>query len=462
MPRHARKLTKRDLDDLRRKAEADSSLTKHLADADQKGLYARARRGRVHFVFRFRPPNGGGRRTMTIDEYGTGITLKQARDAAQLLRGEVASRRDPQAEQERQRREAITVSEAVESYLRDLNHRAESGAMRGKRSGYASAKARLERHVVPRLGKVRLRDLTSEQVRRMHRALSETPVQANRVLTCLAAVYGWADKTELVPAGFNPCRHIEKFAETGRRRALTSDELKAMGDALDEAEKTGSVPVMKDGKSVQKEDQPVRARISPVAVLAIRLLALTGFRPSEILGQSMKDRRGKREGLRWADVDLEGGLIHLHDTKTGKQTRVVGQAVVELLRRARTKYATDRDPVCPGTRPGEPLIGIDKPRAHLWRAAGIDETPAGRADLHSLRHSFASVGAHAQGGRFAAFVGPLLGHGHQVQRSITQRYVHDDVEAMRPAADSISGEIARLLGLTEPGEVVAFPERGRG
>jgi len=458
MPRHARKLTKRDLDDLRRKAEADSSLTKHLADADQKGLYARARRGRVDFIFRYRPPGGGGRRTMTIDEYGTGITLPQARDAAQLLRGEVASRRDPKVEQERERRDAITVAGAVEGYLEDLKHRAETGAARGKRSGYTTAKARLERHVVPRLGKVRLRNLTSEQVRRMHKSMKATPVEANRTLTALSAVFGYADMREIVPPGFNPCRHVERYAETGRRRALTAEELTALGEVLVEAEKNGTVPVVKDGKPVKKNGKVVRARVSPAAVLAIRLLALTGFRRSEVLGQSMKNRRGKEEGLRWRDADLEAGLVHLRDSKTGRQTRVIGAAAVELLRAARPRFATDSDPVVPGTRPGEPFVGIDKARGHLWRAAGIEETAEGRADLHSLRHSYASIGAHIQNGRYAGFVGPLLGHGHQA-RSVTARYIHQNIEAMRPAADAISEEIARLLGLGEPASIVEFPTR---
>ena len=78
--------------------------------------------------------------------------------------------------------------------------RAESGARRGKRSGYASAKNRLERHVLPKLVAVRIRDVTADQVRRLHRALKETPVEANRTLTALSAVFGYADRAELVPA----------------------------------------------------------------------------------------------------------------------------------------------------------------------------------------------------------------------------------------------------------------------
>ena len=81
-------------------------------------------------------------------------------------------------------------------------------------------------------------------------------------------------------------------------------------------------------------------------------------------------------------------------------------------------------------------------------------------DLHSLRHSFASIGAHVQNGRYVAFVGALLGHGYQ-KRSITERYIHSNPEALRPAADAIAGHIADKLGLGEPGQVLAFSTAGK-
>lgn len=191
--------------------------------------------------------------------------------------------------------------------------------------------------MVPRLGKKPLRTITVDQVSRLHRSMKETPIEANRTLTALSAVLGFADRKELVPAHFNPCRHVERFAETGTRRALTDTELKALGEALADAEKTGSVPVMEDGKPLKRDGKRVRATVSPSALLAIRLLALTGFRRSEVLGQSMKDRRGSREGLRWGDVDLKTGLVHLRDTKTGKQTRVIGAAASSRARHARVR-----------------------------------------------------------------------------------------------------------------------------
>jgi len=435
MSKPAQKLTKRSLDALRRKAEADPDYTAYVADAGQPGLYAWARRGRVRFVFAYRPPRGGPRRRMKIDEYGA-ITLDQARTTAQGLRGQVTERIDPQEARAEEERRSITVAEATARYLEDLRVRAETGAKRGKRSGYGSAKRRLERHVLPNLGDLRIRDVTADHVRRLHRGMRATPVEANRTLTAFSAVFGWADRAELVPASFNPTRYIERYAETGTRRALSIAELKALGAALHEAEAEGSV--------------------HPSAILAIRFLALTGFRRSELIGHMSKHRRGGREGLRWCDLDLEAGLIYLHDSKTGRQTRVIGQAAVELLRASKPDGVEDTEPVCPGTIPGQPFIGIDRARKPLWRAAGLVGV-----DLHSLRHTYASTGAHVQSGRYAGHVSALLGHGYQ-SRAITERYITSNPAALRPAADAIAGEVARLLGLGEPARVLSFPAAGSG
>ena len=436
MAREARKLTKSALDRLKARARADRFFTAYIADAGQPGLYAWARRGRVRFIFAYRPPGGGRRRRLKIDDYGA-ITLDRARRIAEKWRGLVAEGRDPQLEIREEARKATTLGQAILLYLDDLRERAESGAKRGKRSGYASAKRRLERHVLPKLGSVRLRGVTADQVKRLHRSMQATPVEANRMLTALSAVFGYAGREELVPAHFNPCRHVEWFAEKGERRALSLEELQALGRALHEAEEAASA--------------------HPSALLAIRLLALTGFRRAELLGHTMKDRRGDREGLRWGDVDLNAGLVRLRDSKTGAQTRVIGEAALDLLRAARPEGATDGDPVCPGARFGQPFVGIDKARVRLYRPAGLAGLPG--VDLHSLRHTFASVGAHVQNGRFAAFVGPLLGHGY-TKKAITERYIYANPEALRPAADAVAAEIAALLGLGTLADVVAFPGRG--
>ena len=103
------------------------------------------------------------------------------------------------------------------------------------------------------------------------------------------------------------------------------------------------------------------------------------------------------------------------------------------------------------------MESINAARRLLWRAA---ELPVERGcDLHSLRHSFASIGAHVRDGRYAGLVSALLGHGHQAKQ-ITRRYITEDPELLRPAADAVAAEIAGLLGLGKLADVVAFPAGG--
>jgi integrase len=456
MPKAARKLTKRDLDKLRTIAplvvplEAQLHAAKKagdkpeaarvskqlkalgpraLADGGQPGLFAQAKRGKVAFVFRYRPPGGGGRRNMQIDWFGA-ITLEQARAAAQGLRGDVACRVDPQVAREEARRDSATVNDLVAGYLEDLRERAESRtARRGSPGGALNAAGLLGRHVLPSIGHIRARDLSVDRVRQLHRKLTAAGKgpTANRMLGALQAALAWAERAGVVPVGVNVARLVERNKEEGRRRAIHPQELERLGVVLRQAE---------------------AGKLHPSAALAIRLLALTGMRREEVLG------------LRWSHVDLERGFIYLDDSKTGRQVRCVGAAAVALLRAAKPKGASADDFVCPGGRPGAHFVGIDKIRLRLWRAAKIVATPEGRVDLHSLRHSFASAGADLQHGKFAGMVGVLLGHGHDLKQSITARYVHGNAEATRAAADAISAEIAQLLGLSEPATVIAFPKRG--
>lgn len=450
MPRTAEKLTKKGLDSLRRQAKADPGFATRRADGAQKGLYVRVRDGRVEFWFRVRRP-GGKRAMKRIGNFGD-LTLQQARETAQEWQGIKSSRRDVVRVLEERDREAVMVSDVVGAYLADFKARAETDAERGRRSSLAEAKRMLRGHVLPKLGRVPVRTLTVDHVRKLHRGMSKTPGAANRVLAALGAAFKFGEREGLVPSGHNPSRHVHRFREPGSRRPLSRDELERLGTALHEAEATGVVLVTMKG-----QERPRRRAIYPSVVLAVRLIALTGMRRGEVLGEQHAERRGKVDGMLWGDIDLERGLVRLRDSKSGPQVRVLGQAAVDLLREARPKGAGARDCVCPG--PGErrkPYRAINAARRLLWRAADL---PLERGvDLHSIRHSFASIGAHVHNGRYAGLLSALLGHGYQ-SKAITERYITADPELLRPAANAIAAEVARLLGLAGAAEVVEIGSR---
>jgi integrase len=179
----------------------------------------------------------------------------------------------------------------------------------------------------------------------------------------------------------------------------------------------------------------------------VRLLALTGMRRSEVLGHGEKARRSDDDGLRWGEVDLAGRAIRLRKAKAGARLVPLGAPAVALLSTARPVDVDPEALVCPGTRPGQAFVGIDKVRARL----GLD------GGLHSLRRGFASIAAEKNLGEFV--IAALLGHG---RASVTSDYViltadRDPLGAVWKAADLVAGEIAAALDGRPPADVVAHP-----
>jgi integrase len=213
----------------------------------------------------------------------------------------------------------------------------------------------------------------------LHSSLHETPVQANRVLAMLCALYGFAARAGYVPEGYNPARGIEKFPERSHERFLTSDELARLGDVLRQGETVG-LPYAIDengpkAKHAPKEDNR-RVMLDPFAVAAIRLLILTGARLREILH------------ARWEHVDFERGVIFLPDSKTGKKPIYLSAASLAIL--AALPRIEGNPFVIPGEKAGQPRVDLKRPWAAVTKAAGLEGVR-----IHDLRHSFASIGAGA-------------------------------------------------------------------
>jgi integrase/recombinase XerD len=136
----------------------------------------------------------------------------------------------------------------------------------------------------------------------------------------------------------------------------------------------------------------------------IGLLACTGLRIGEALG------------LDRDDVDLEGGVLTVRDSKFGKSREVL---LHKSAVRALSDYARLRDGLCPrakdrsffittrGTRVCHPTF--HQPFRALLKQAGI-EHPTRHVRIHDLRHSFAVrtlLGWYRDGGDVAARM-PLL------------------------------------------------------
>src|SRR4051794_37656346 len=132
-------------------------------DAAVPGFGARRQRSeRIAYVLLYRTREGR-QRFHTIGRHGAPWTPDTARDEARRVLGEVVHGGDPASEKKRART-AITVAELCELYLKD----AEAGRLPTIRGGAKKAstlytdRRRIERHVKPVLGRMRVPAVTRE------------------------------------------------------------------------------------------------------------------------------------------------------------------------------------------------------------------------------------------------------------------------------------------------------------
>ena len=391
----------------------------YVFDTDTIGFAVRVRStGGMSYIVQYKAGSGRGAPARRVTLGGVGkMTPEQARTAARKVLGSVAHGGDPAADKANERR-TLPLGDVIEAFL------AEHAEAKRKASTAAWYRGGLQRIVKPALGGMNPGKVTRQDVARLHSSLRETPVQANRVLAMVGALYGFAARAGYVPQGYNPARGIEKFPERSHERFLTSEELGRLGDALRQGETIGLPYAINESnpkaKHAPKEDNR-RAMLDPFAVAAIRLLILTGARLREILH------------ARWDHIDYERGVIFLADSKTGKKPIYLSAASLAIL--ASLPRIEGNHFVIPGEKPGQPRVDLKRPWTAVTKAARLEGLR-----IHDLRHSFASIGAGASLG--LPIIGKLLGHS---QAATTHRYAHLDADPMRRAAETIGATIVAAM-----------------
>ena len=203
----------------------------------------------------------------------------------------------------------------------------------------------IDRHIVPALGTMAVKDVRSKDVIALHDRLRNTPSMANHVVAMLSKMFSLAETWDVVPRGRNPCKAVSHYREQPRERFLTPEEYRSVGAALREAEAGGWMW------------RP--------AIAAIRLLMLTGCRKSEILT------------LRWDDVDRTSGEFRLRDGKRGPCMVPLTTPALKVL---------DGNPwVIRSKKPGACLPDLTYYWNRIQVHAGLDGVR-----VHDLRHSLAT------------------------------------------------------------------------
>ena len=339
---------------------------------------------------------GGKSRRLSVGRHGL-ISAEGARRKAARIIADIKAGNEPGAGNGASRSDADpTVAEVAERYMR------EHVAVRCKPTTMRNCRNILDRHLLPRMGKLHLGEIGRERVAALHYALHGTPVMANKVVDMLSRLFHVAELWGVGPENGNPCRFIRKYKERARERFLSDEEFRRLGRALCEVEAEG--------------------KVHPSAVAAFRLLMLTGCRKNEILT------------LRWEDVDLQAGEIRLRDAKTGARSVALStsaRSVLEGLARL-----PDNPWVIAGTIPGRHYSHLDSPWAVVRSRAGLKDVR-----IHDLRHSFASRALAL--GESLPMIGKLLGH-RKVQT--TARYAHLARDSVKAAAgrvaDSLRADLA--------------------
>ena len=243
-------------------------------DTEIKGFGLRqTSKGDLVYALKFR--FAGAQRWVTIGKHGSPWTPESARKEAKRLLADIANGIDP-AEKRAADRKAATVDEIADLYFAE-------GASHKKRTTLYSDRLRLERHIKPLIGARRVDALTRADVERML-----VTVAAGRTVPGSLAKGGAGTAAQCVALvssvmqfavdrklrSDNPCRGIRKPKGRKMTRFLSEAELARLGEAIAAEE-------LESG--------------NPFPAAAIRLLALTGARKSEILH------------LRWSEVDLKTG-----------------------------------------------------------------------------------------------------------------------------------------------------------
>ena len=393
------KITKRVVECL---APQDNRYT--LWDTQLKGFGVRVSTGNIKtYVVRYRTV-GGADRLLQIARHGV-ITAEEARERAAAVLADVSAGGDPQSAKV-ERRQELTMSGLCELYMAEGTHMKKASTLQIDR-------IRIDRHIKPRLGRMKVRDVTRADIERLmidvgsgHIRGEATPHTrggkhaAARTVGLLGGIFTFAVERELVDA--NPTRGVRRYKDNRRDRFLSPVEMARLGDVLSNLEKDGG---------------------DPRHINIIRLLLLTGARKNEIAR------------LKWSEIDREQGLLRLEDSKTGAKIIRLGSAAIKLIEGLLSNGSIYVFP--DRRRPGRPVMNLD------WAWVGIRKR-AGMEDLriHDLRHSFASAGL--AGGEGLPLIGKLLGHSHI---STTTRYAHLADDPLKAAADRISFNVADALGL---------------
>jgi integrase len=403
----------------KRSADAASAVGSELFlwDDELPGFGLRVKKsGARSFIVQYRNANGRSRR-LTLGHYGV-LTVEEGRRAAKLALAEVVKGADP-AESKKLARGAMTIEELSKEYL----DKAEQGLILTRRGRAKSSttlytdKGRINRHIIPLIGKRTVKDFTFTDANRFQRDVisgkSAADVKtkargraivtggkgtAARTMGLLGGIFSYAVSESY--RSDNPINGIIRPKDGTHEWRLDDAAYRRLGKCLAAAE------------AAQEHWQ---------RILATKAATLTGCRLDEI------------EGLLKTEVDAVHMALRLGDSKTGKSIRPIGSTAVAVLKAASTKS---------NSKYVFPSITNDK-KHHTGLTRWLKKISAKDVPgitSHGLRHSFSSTAEDL--GYSIPTIKALVGHS---RASVTEGYIHKIDTALVSAANRIAQHIEAAM-----------------
>ncbi len=349
--------------------------------------------GAKSFIVNYRA--SGRERRLTIGSYPD-WSVAAAREQAKKVKAEVDLGGDPMAERHEDRA-CRTVAELAEEFLTKY-------AAVHKRPTSVQEDKDLLKHILPKLGKIKLNALKARDIEKFHIGMKETPVRANRAFALLRKMLSQAITWKYIDE--NVAVGIKLFDEQPRNRFLSAEELARISAELANA------------------DNSPRSDFRQSAN-AIRLIMLTGARRGEVLGAS------------WSQLDLDAGVWTKPSShvKQKREHRVpLSQEAIDILKSI--KSISEGPYVFPGRNTTQAQGSISR----FWYGV-CDRSKVEDCHIHDLRHTFASI--LVSSGLSLPIIGALLGH---TEAKTTQRYSHLMDSPLREATARVGAAIAASAG----------------
>jgi integrase len=236
--------------------------------------------------------------------------------------------------------------------------------------------------------------------------MKNTPVTANRVLSCVRKIFNLAEVWSFRDDGTNPCRHIPKYAESGQTWLITNEEMARLFQYLHRADLEGLE--------------------HPFLTLAIRLQFAFAARMSY---QRLSDSNGGRsilQAVAWCG----------QTAKPGEISKPMSEDAIALLSNAPRLESSPY--VVPSIlNPARPMSQYTY--SYGWKRI-LNRAKIPHVGTHGMRHRTATEIANSG-------VPVKVGMQLTAHKTVTQfmRYVHTEDEAVRSAAEAVASRRKTIL-----------------